>query len=116
MVKLSKNTQNDLVYGTDGETALGEGFGRPLPYAQHLLCDLHMKDNVMLKLNELGIRGKASELKLSNIFGKDIGSTRVPGLIDYKSPTIFDKINFKRVAFATPTRRAFCRLLSKVQG
>lgn len=78
MVKLSKNTQNDLVYGTDGEMALGGGFGRPLPYAQHLLCDLHMKDNVMSKLNELGIRGKASEIKLSNIFGKDTGSTRVP--------------------------------------
>ena len=91
MVKLSKNTQNDLVYGTDGETALGGGFGIPLPYAQHLLCDLHMKDNVMSKLNELGIRGKESEIKLSNIFGKDIGSTRVPVLIHYKSPTIFDK-------------------------
>lgn len=65
MVRLSKNTQNDLVYGTDGETALGEGFGKPLPYAQHLLCDLHMKDNVISKLNELGIRGKASEIKLS---------------------------------------------------
>ena len=91
MVKLNKNTQNVLVYGTDGETALGEGFGRPLPYAQHLLCDLHMKDNVMSKLNEFGIRGKASEIILTDIFGRDIGSSRVPGLIDYESPTEFDK-------------------------
>ena len=91
MVKLNKNTQNVLVYGTDGETALGEGFGRPIPYAQHLLCDLHMKDNVMSKLSELGIRGKACEIILSDIFGKNIGSTRVPGLIDYESTTDFDK-------------------------
>ena len=35
MVKLNKDTQNVLVYGTDGEKALGEGFGRPLPYVQH---------------------------------------------------------------------------------
>ena len=91
MVKLNKNTQNVLVYGTDGEKALGEGFGRPLPYAQHLLCDLHMKDNIMSKLNEFGIRGKACEIILSDIFGKDIGSKRVPGLIDNESPTDFDK-------------------------
>ena len=72
MVKLNKNTQNVLVHGTDGEKALGEGFGRPLPYAQHLLCDLHMKDNVMSKLNEFGIWGKACKIILSNIFGKYI--------------------------------------------
>ena len=90
MVKLNKDTQNVLVYGTDGEKALGEGLGRPLPYAQHLLCDLHMKD-VMSKLNEFGICRKASEIILSDIFGKDIGSTRVSGLIDCESPTNFDK-------------------------
>ena len=47
MIKLNAKTQNVLVYGTDGEKALGEGFGRPLPYARHLLCDLHMKDNIV---------------------------------------------------------------------
>lgn len=90
MLKLNGNTQNVLVYGTDGEKALGEGFGRPLPYAQHLLCDLHMKDNIMSKMSELGIWGKASEIILSNIFGKDIGSKRVPGLIDSESHTEFE--------------------------
>ena len=68
MAKLNTNTQNVLVYGTDGETALGEGFGRPLPYAQHLLCGIHMKDNVTSKLNEFGIRAKACEIIPSNIF------------------------------------------------
>lgn len=91
MVRLNKNTQNALVYGTDGEKALGEGFGRPLPYAQHLLCDLHMKDNVMSKLNEFGIQGKACEIILSDILGKDIGSAREPGLVDCESPTDFDR-------------------------
>lgn len=45
-VKLHAPTQNVLVYGTDGEKALAEGFGRPLPYALHLMCDIHMKDNI----------------------------------------------------------------------
>ena len=85
MIKLNAKTQNVLAYGTDGEKALGEGFGRPLPYARHLLCDLHMKDNIVSKMNELGIRGKQSEVILSDIFGRDIGCKRVPGLIDWKA-------------------------------
>lgn len=90
MVKLNANTQNVLVYGTDGEKALGEGFGRPLPYAQHLLCDLHMKDNIVSKMSELGIRGKASEIVITDIFGKDMGPKRVPGLIDSENQTEFE--------------------------
>jgi len=53
MVKLHAPTQNVLVYGTDGEKALSEGFGRPLPFALHLMCDIHMKDNIDSKLTEL---------------------------------------------------------------
>ena len=68
---------------------MGEGFGRPLPYAQHLLCDLHMKENIVSKMNELGIRGKPSEVILSDIFGGDIGCKRVPGLIDSESHAQF---------------------------
>jgi len=90
MIKLNANTQNVLAYGTDGEKALGEGFGRPLPYAQYSLCDLQMKDNITSKMNELGIRGKASEVIVSDIFGKDIGSKRVPGLIGSESQTEFE--------------------------
>ena len=90
MIKLNSKTQDVLVYGTDGEEALGEGFGRPLPYAQHLLCDLHMKENSMSKMNGLGIRGKAADTILNDIFGKDIGSKRVPGLLDSESQTEFE--------------------------
>ncbi|KAK3735225.1 hypothetical protein QZH41_000224 [Actinostola sp. cb2023] len=62
MVKLNANIQNVLVYGTDGEKALAEGFGRPLPFALHLLCDIHMKDNIISKLSELSISGKAADI------------------------------------------------------
>ena len=41
-----------------------------------------MKDNIMSKMSELGIRGITSEIIMSDIFGKDIGCKRVPGLID----------------------------------
>lgn len=114
MIKLNAKTQNVLVYGTDGEKALGEGFGRPLPYAQNLLCDLHMKENIVSKMNELGIRGKPSEVILSDIFGGDIGCKRVPGLIDSESHAQFVtnlEKNEGGVAFLTPTLRALCYLL-----
>lgn len=58
------------------------GFGRPLPYAQHLLWDLHKKDHVMSKMNKLGMWGKPLEIILSDIFRREIGCKRVSGLTD----------------------------------
>lgn len=85
MVKLNPETRKTLVYGTDGEKALGDGFGWPLVNAQHLLCDLHMKDNISAKLHDLGIRGETAKDVMNDIFGKIVGSERVPGLIDAAS-------------------------------
>ena len=80
-----------LVYGTDREKALSEGFGRPLPYAQHLLWDLHKKDDVMSKMNKLGMWGKPLEIILSDIFRREIGCKRVSGLIDLQIHAQFDQ-------------------------
>ena len=91
IVKLDAQTQNVLVYGSDGEAALKEGFGRPFPYAQHLLCDIHMKDNVISKLSGLGIKGQEANEFVTDIFGKNSGSLRIPGLIDAPDKEQFDK-------------------------
>ena len=90
MVKLHAPTQNVLVYGTDGEKALSQGFGRPLPYALHLMCDIHMKDNINSKLTQLGIRAPVAEEYQADIFRKNVGSNRRPGLIDSSNPADFD--------------------------
>lgn len=90
MVKLHAPSQNALVYGTDGEKALSEGFGRPLPFALHLMCDIHMRDNIDSKLSQLGIRAPVSEEYRTDIFGKNIGSIRIAGLIDASNPAEFD--------------------------
>ena len=90
MVKLHAPSQNILVYGADGEKALSEGFGRPLPFALHLMCDIHMRDNIDSKLSQLGIRAPVSEEYRADIFGKNIGSIRIPGLIDASNPAEFD--------------------------
>lgn len=90
MVKLHAPSQNALVYGTDGEKALSEGFGRPLPFALHLMCDIHMRDNIDSKLSQLGIRAPVSEEYRTDIFRKNIGSIRIAGLIDASNPAEFD--------------------------
>ena len=90
MVKLHTPTQNVLVYGTDGEKALAEGFGRPLPFAIHLMCAIHMKDNIDSKLTQLGIRAPIAEEYRADIFGKNVGSSPRHGLIDASTPAEFD--------------------------
>ena len=82
MIKLNDKTQNILAYGTDGEKALSDGFGRPLPFAVHLMCDLHMKDNISSKLTELGIPNAIAQKYKNDLFGMNIGNARQPGSID----------------------------------
>ena len=48
-----------------------------------------MKEYIMSKMKELGKRGKPSEVILSDIFGREIGCRRVPGLLDSESHTQF---------------------------
>ena len=60
------------------------------PYARHLLCDIHMKDNILSKFSELGIKGKTSQLIVRDTFGKDVGTNRFLGLIDVSDAVEFD--------------------------
>ena len=90
MIKLKPEIRKTLVYGTDGEKALWDGFGWTLANARHLLCDLHMKDNIAAKLVELGIRGETTQIFMTDIFGKTAGSERIRGLIDEASSDALD--------------------------
>lgn len=49
-----------------------------------------MKDNIQSKLTELGIRTPVAEEYRANIFGRNVGSNRRPGLIDASNPAEFD--------------------------
>ncbi len=91
MIKLKAEIRKTLVYGTDGEKALWDGFGWTIANAQHLLCDLHMKDNISAKLKELGIRGATAETFMIDIFGKTTGDERISGLIDEASSPALDR-------------------------
>ena len=64
-------------FGTDGEEALYEAFRHLFPRAIRLLCSLHMK----AKLRELGVGDNVQQVIIADIFGKQVLSVQVEGVI-----------------------------------
>ena len=62
------------VFGTHGDRALVNGIKAIFPDAQHLLCDLHMRDNVESEL----MKAKVSEFVRAGIL-RDIFGSRKAG-------------------------------------
>jgi len=60
------------VFGTDGDKQLYDAFQMSFPSAQHLLCDIHMKDNVEMKLSDLKINNQNKFRIINLIFGSRI--------------------------------------------
>jgi len=72
-----------------------KAFGNVFPFAIHLLCDIHMEDNVMRKLTDLGIPKTLAKEYRKEIFGRKVGSAREPGLVDCLTEEDFRKqLNF----------------------
>ena len=90
MTKYRKETNGVLVFGTDGEVNLYNAMAQVFENAKHLRCDIHLKDNVKRKLNELGITGSAASEMFFDIFGKDMGNVAEGGLVDCKSSEELD--------------------------
>ena len=78
-------------FGTDGEQALFEAFQTAFPGAIHLFCSLHMKRNIKAKLRDLGVRQSSQEIVISDIFGQQIGSHQVEGLLDSENDENFEE-------------------------
>ena len=55
LIKHNQNLSRLLAFGTDGEHNIIRVFELFFPNALHLLCDLHMKDNIKSKLARLQI-------------------------------------------------------------
>ena len=60
------------------------------PNAQHLCCDIHMRENVKRKIVELGISGHTASEIMFDIFGKEINDEVEGGLIHCSSTEEFD--------------------------
>ncbi|CAB4029271.1 Hypothetical predicted protein [Paramuricea clavata] len=91
MTKYQPGINGVLVYGTDGEPNLYHAFSDVFSDAKHLRCDIHLRDNIQHKLDELGMTKEFSMEIISDIFGKNVGDKREGGLIDCTSSDDFDQ-------------------------
>ena len=90
MTKYHQKAAGVLVYGTDGEKNLADAFSDVFPHAQHLCCDIHLKDNIKRKLVQCGITGRPVTEIMNDIFGNEIGDQVEGGLIHTTSAEEFD--------------------------
>jgi hypothetical protein len=93
LVKYCKPLQALRCIGTDGEEALSNAFGSVFPGAVRLLCSLHKRDNLRMKLRELSVPENSSKDILNSIFGYQLDQTFNPGLIDAEdTPDFISKL------------------------
>ena len=79
IIRFCPGTKNLKAFGSDGEKNVFETFQACFMNANHLLCSIHMKDNVIKKCASLGID---STVYIEQIFGKKVGSEKFKGLMD----------------------------------
>ena len=90
MTKYRKETSGVLVFGTDGEENLYNAMAEVFVNAKHLRCDIHLRDNVKRKLDELQITGAEATEIMFDIFRKGMGDVTEGGLVDCRSPDEFE--------------------------
>ena len=90
MLKERPAIKNLKVFGTDGDVNLSKAFEIAFSNAKHLLCDIHMVDNIECKLRQLGITGKTARNYVVDIFGETVEHTKMAGLVDCSSGDAFD--------------------------
>ncbi|MES9879681.1 MAG: hypothetical protein ABW185_02225 [Sedimenticola sp.] len=73
MLKYCPDLQRLIVYGSDGEKNITDSFDTCFPFSKHLLCDIHMKDNIVKKLTDLHIVGDPATSYMSDIFENKLG-------------------------------------------
>ena len=76
-------------FGTYGEEALYKAIQHVFPKAIHLLCSLHVKHNIKAKLHELKVGEDTHQVVIGDMFGKQITTQQVEGLIDSETDEEF---------------------------
>ena len=78
------------LFGTDRDVNLSKAFEVAFGNAKHLLCDIHMVDNIECKLRQLGTTGKTAKNYVVDIFCETVGHVKMTGLVDCSSGDAFD--------------------------
>ena len=82
LVGLRPQLKNLRCFGTDREEALFEAFQRAFPSSIHLTCWIHMRRNILAKVQELGISQSTKQVIVADLFGKQVGTHYIEGLVD----------------------------------
>eukprot|EP00112_Aurelia_sp_Birch-Aquarium-sp1_P010637 Seg2265.2 transcript_id=Seg2265.2/GoldUCD/mRNA.D3Y31 product="hypothetical protein" protein_id=Seg2265.2/GoldUCD/D3Y31 len=82
MLRYNKRLADVQCVGTDGEVNVSDALKSVFTKANHLLCDIHFRDNVEKKMTELGIAGREKKEMLLDIFGVNKDGVQTKGLVD----------------------------------
>ena len=74
-----------LVTGSDGEKPLKDALNIRFSSAVHLLCDIHMEDNVRAKLSNLNMPKDVIDQYMTDIFGIRLENQQLKGLVHCSS-------------------------------
>jgi hypothetical protein len=79
-------------FGTDGDPNMYNAFSCVFHNSLHLLCELHIKDNITKKMSDCNI-DKSNQQKIMNkLFGFQINGDQIDGLVQTKSDDEFDQV------------------------
>ena len=91
LIGITPKLTNVLAFGTDGEEALVKAFKQQFPFAVHLRCSRHMKQDIQRKLSvDMGFPSDTVSKIIAHIFGQKSGPTFFEGLVDINSEDEFD--------------------------
>ena len=91
LLKLERRLARIIAVGTDGESAITKALKAILGETViYLRCFIHMKDNSKRKLTEFLLPERIREEITKDIFGHQMGTMYVKGILDAENPTDFD--------------------------
>lgn len=89
MVRLCPGLANIKAFGTDEEINVYRALQTCFKDADHLLCSIHVKDNVFKKLSELNV--EQPDRFIEEIFGHQVGDVKIKGLVDSENDIEFEE-------------------------
>jgi hypothetical protein len=85
MIKHNPLLSGVLVTGSEGEKPLKDALNIVFSSAVHLLCDIHIEDNVRAKLSNLNMPKDGINQYMTDIFGRRLENQQLKGLVDCSS-------------------------------
>lgn len=89
MVKLCPELAGIKTFGTDDEVNVYEALKSTFQSGNHLLCTIHVRDNLIKLFNDKKIDNISDYMR--ELFGLQIGETKIKGLIDSESEEEFEE-------------------------